>query len=198
MNRFSRRVVLGGLGIYGMGAGLVHAGGLINAGHGGELTVGEMRNFTLHPVPRPVPLLPFIDGRGATVKLADFRGKAVLVNMWATWCGPCRREMPGLDRLQADMGGDDFQVVAISTDRGGIPVAKKFLDDVGAKNLAPYNDRQAKLMRALGARGLPLTTLVDPAGFEIGRLAGPAKWDSEEAKNLIRHFMTDPTAPVET
>jgi thiol-disulfide isomerase/thioredoxin len=110
----------------------------------------------------------------------------VLLNLWATWCLPCRKEMPALDRLQSTLGSEQFQVVAISVDRTGLPGAKKFLEETKTPNLALYADPTARLTSSLRAAGLPATLLIDKEGREIGRLLGPAEWDGEAAKRLIQ------------
>ena len=168
---------------------LLGASGVATAGPADALVTGEMTNFTLLPEPRPVSQAPFRDAAGRRLSLADFRGKVVLVNLWATWCAPCRREMPSLDRLQARLGGPDFEVVAISQDRGGMPKVIEFLTELGIRNLVPYNDKSTKSSRAFAALGLPTTLLVDRAGNEVGRLVGPAEWDGPAAEALIRHFI---------
>ena len=109
----------------------------------------------------------------------------MLLNLWATWCLPCRKEMPALDRLQAQMGSDKFQVVAVSVDRTGLPGARKFLDEAKVANLTLYADPTARMAATLRAAGLPATLLLDREGREIGRLLGPAEWDSDDAKRLI-------------
>jgi len=135
--------------------------------------------------PVPAPEIAFKDGDGNPLSLAAWRGRVVLVNLWATWCAPCRREMPALDRLQAKLGGDDFEVVAISVDRKGIAASSKFLDDAGAENLALYVDESFQVARDFRVPGLPVTILIDRQGREVGRLTGPAEWDSEDALSLI-------------
>lgn len=146
---------------------------------------GEVANFTLHETPKPLPDISFVGGDGKIHKLSDFRGKALLLNFWATWCAPCVREMPSLDRLQTRLGGEDFLVLAIGQDRKGIEKIKAFLKQVGAPNLAAYNDRSNKSARKFGVFGLPSTLLIDRKGREIGRLIGPAEWDSPDAVALI-------------
>ena len=150
-----------------------------------------MQQFTLNTPPLPVPETRFLDGSGKEVALADFKGRVVLVNFWATWCAPCIRELPSLDRLQAEIGGRDFTVLAINEDRGGAATAAPFLEKHGWKNLAVHADRQMALARALGLRGMPSTYLVDRNGRVVGSLTGVAEWDSEEAKALIRHYLKD-------
>ncbi|MER8783904.1 TlpA family protein disulfide reductase [Mesorhizobium sp. M1006] len=112
-----------------------------------------------------------------------------MLNIWATWCAPCRKEMPTLDRLQAKLGGPDFEVIALSMDRGGPDIVKKFFAEIGVEHLALNIDTTGKAMFTLGALGLPMTLLIDREGKEIGRLIGPAEWDSPEMMAFIRsHF----------
>ena len=143
-------------------------------------------NFVVHDAPRPLPEVGFVDAEGATHALSGFRGQTVLLNLWATWCGPCRREMPTLDRLQATLGGADFQVVALSIDRAGVEPVRKFYAELGVQQLAIYVDSSGKSMRALSALGLPTTLLIDRAGREVARKIGPAEWDGPEMIALIR------------
>lgn len=146
---------------------------------------GPMTAFVASKAPASAPEIAFKDGEGNPLSLAAWRGRVVLVNLWATWCAPCRREMPALDRLQAKLGGDDFEVVAISVDRKGIAASSKFLDDAGAENLALYVDESFQVARDFKVPGLPVTILIDRQGREVGRLTGPAEWDSEDALSLI-------------
>ncbi|SMH26156.1 TlpA family protein disulfide reductase [Mesorhizobium australicum] len=143
-------------------------------------------NFASHATPQPVPEISFQNADGQPKTLADFSGKIVLLNIWATWCAPYRKEMPTLDRLQAELGGVDFEVVALSVDRKGPEVVRKFFDEIGVKHLALNIDTSSKAMFALGAVGLPLTLLIDREGREIGRVIGPAEWDSPEVVAFIR------------
>lgn len=136
--------------------------------------------LALHEAPVPVPTFTFVDADGATRSLADYRGKFVLLNIWATWCVPCRTEMPTLDRLQGLLGGADFQVLAVSIDRGGTEVVQKFFAETGVKNLTTNVDVSSQAAFALGVLGLPATLLLDRNGMEIGRLVGPAEWDAPE------------------
>jgi thiol-disulfide isomerase/thioredoxin len=127
---------------------------------------------------------------GRSLTLADFRGKVVLLNIWATWCAPCREEMPALDRLEAKLGGERFQVVALSVDLQGAPIARKFYGEVGIKALQLYIDPTAKAAFTLDAAGLPATLLLDRAGREIGRHLGPVKWDDPEVIERLRRAIT--------
>lgn len=147
------------------------------------------QKFALHPAPKSLPEIQLQDSEGKTLTLADFRGKLVLLNLWATWCLPCRHEMPTLDRLQAELGGPDFQVLALSMDRGGLEAIAKFYDEVGVKHLAMYLDSSMEAASILGAVGLPTTLLIDREGREIGRLVGPAEWDSPDMVTFIRSYL---------
>ncbi len=165
-----------------------HAGTTVEA-----LATGAMRNFTPLEEPKPAPETKFKDADGKELSLADFRGKVLLVNFWATWCSPCRKEMPGLNKLQTELGGDDFQVMAMSVDRVGEDRVKAFLKEIGTSALPLYFDRKMKLARGFRTRGLPVTVLIDREGREVGRLIGIAEWESKDAKALIRHVMDQPT-----
>jgi thiol-disulfide isomerase/thioredoxin len=144
--------------------------------------------------PRPAPGLTVIDGEGRRMDLADFRGKAVLLNLWATWCGPCVKEMPALDRLQSTMGGRDFEVVAVSQDRGGRNIVAPFFEKEKLSALPMYLDPQGGAMAAFKPRGLPTSILIDRNGDEIGRVEGDAHWDGEEAAGMIRRLIDQPAA----
>jgi thiol-disulfide isomerase/thioredoxin len=146
----------------------------------------ELAAFVFRKEPEALPEIKFQDADGRERTLADWRGKIVLLNLWATWCLPCRKEMPALDRLQATLGSDQFQVVAISVDRTGLAGAKKFLEETKTANLAVYADPTARLASSLRAAGLPATLLIDKEGRELGRLLGPAEWDGEAARRLIQ------------
>lgn len=154
------------------------------------------RNFVFHDAPRPIPAIQFADDQGRARTLADFRGKVVLLNIWATWCGPCRREMPSLDRLQGMLGGADFVVVALSIDRAGIEVVRKFYADVSIRNLAIYIDTSMKTARELGTVGVPATLLIDREGRELGRLVGPAEWDELEIVEFLKRVVLQNTGKV--
>lgn len=146
---------------------------------------GKMAAFVKKAQPTPLPDIIFQDAAGKDVALSSFEGKTILLNLWATWCVPCREEMPALNRLQQALGGDKFEVIALSLDRKGAEASQKFLDDVGAKALRLYVDATAKQGLALKLVGMPTTILINADGLEVGRLAGPAEWDSEDAKKLV-------------
>ena len=145
--------------------------------------------FRIHDAPRPVAELAFEDAQGSKRSLAQFRGKTVLVNIWATWCVPCREEMPALDRLQRKLGGPGFEVLALSIDAGGAAAVKEFYEEVGIRSLPIYVDRSMRAASTLGAVGVPTTLLIDAEGREIGRRTGPAQWDGPEAVRLISRTM---------
>jgi len=146
--------------------------------------------------PKPIRPFAFVDGEGRKAELADFAGRTVLLNLWATWCVPCVKEMPSLDRLQAALGGRDFQVVALSVDRGGRDTVEPFLKKLGIQNLALYLDQPNASMSALGPRGLPTTLLVGPDGKEIGRVEGEVAWDSPEIIAFLRKQIGGRSGPA--
>lgn len=151
-----------------------------------NFATGEVQNFTVHESPQPVAEFEFQNAEGETVTLADFRGEVVLVNLWATWCAPCRKEMPSLDRLADAVEDADFRVLPLSVDRAGPDKARAFLDEIGVRNLEFYIDPTARAGMNLKAFGLPVTILLNRDGQELGRLVGPAEWDSPEAEALVR------------
>ncbi len=151
---------------------------------------GEVAAVNVAKSPLKVPDLAFTDADGKQMSLADFRGRTVLLNLWATWCVPCRKEMPTLDALEAKLGAKDFQVVAVNIDTRDPNKPKTFLKQIGVQKLSYYADPSAKSfqdLKAIGrAFGMPTTLLVDPKGCEIGSIAGPAEWASDDALKLIR------------
>jgi thiol-disulfide isomerase/thioredoxin len=162
------------------------AAGGVPAGPGATaLNRGKMAAFVFKQASQDLPEARFQDAGGRERSLAEWRGKVVLVNLWATWCIPCRKEMPALDRLQMALGSGQFEVVAISVDRTGLPGARKFLDEAKVERLALYADATARLASTLQAVGLPATILLNSEGREVGRLFGAAAWDSDDAKRLI-------------
>ena len=159
---------------------------------GGGLEVGPLADFSVADPRTPAPEAFFFNDKGAQVRIADFAGRVVLVNVWATWCAPCIEEMPALDRLQSQLGGDDFQVVAVSADREGIPFARSFLTDLGVESLDVYSDPKMGFSFAVGATGLPTTVIYDRAGQEVGRLYGAAEWDAPEAAAFLEDLIAAP------
>lgn len=146
---------------------------------------GEMSGFGAMDAPPAQPNVVYTIPDDGELRLSDYRGKVILVNFWATWCAPCVEEMPALDRLQGELGGDDFEVVTISLDRS-MDDAAAFYERMGLANLPLIHDPSFASMAQTGARGLPLSVLYDRNGMEIGRLPAPAHWDSEDALDLIR------------
>ena len=154
------------------------------------LATGEVAALTMATTPLRLPDLTFEDANGQTKKLSDWRGKTVLVNLWATWCVPCRKEMPALDGLQTKLGGKDFEVVAINIDTRDPDKPKNFLKDANLTNLTYFSDQKAKVFQDLKnigkALGMPTSVLVDPQGCEIANIAGPAEWASDDAIKLVK------------
>jgi len=154
------------------------------------LVHGEIAALTLAETPRRLPELDFNDGLGKPVRLTDFRGRIVLINLWATWCVPCRKEMPAIDNLARAMSGEDFVVVAINLDMKNSEKPRKFFSEIGVQNLAYYEDSSNKVFQELKrvgrAVGLPTSILVDRKGCEIGYLAGAADWSSDDAIKLVK------------
>ncbi|MBS0470271.1 MAG: TlpA family protein disulfide reductase [Proteobacteria bacterium] len=144
--------------------------------------------FALDKAPVPVPQVAFSDAKGVRKPLSAFKGKYVLLNLWATWCGPCVKELPALARLKSTLPADKVAVVAVDVGRGTPADARAFLDTHDAKALDAYLDTNIALIRAFNAFGLPLTILIDPQGREIGRAVGPAKWDAPEAIDWFKNL----------
>jgi thiol-disulfide isomerase/thioredoxin len=151
---------------------------------------GEVAAVNIASKPLKLPDLSFHDASGKPMSLAAWRGRTVLLNLWATWCVPCRKEMPTLDALQAKLGGPDFEVVAVNIDTRDPDKPKTFLREIGVQKLAYYADPDAKTfqdLKAIGrAFGMPTTLLVDQHGCELGTIAGPAEWASDDALKLVR------------
>jgi thiol-disulfide isomerase/thioredoxin len=154
------------------------------------LVRGEVAALQVANEGRSLPALTFTDAAGAAKSLADWRGRTVLLNLWATWCVPCRQEMPALQALQQKLGGKDFDVVAVNIDTRDPEKPRKWLREVGIDSLAYYADPSAKVFQQLKAIGrgfgMPTTLLIDPNGCEIGMLAGPAEWGSDDAVALLK------------
>ena len=136
--------------------------------------------------PKSLPDLAFQDAEGAPIRLEGFRGKLVVLNVWATWCEPCRKEMPALDRLQATLGGPDFEVVTLSIDRDGRQAVQDFFSATGITALRSYRDESGASTQALSIAGLPMTLLIDHEGREIARLVGPREWDGADVIAQLR------------
>jgi thiol-disulfide isomerase/thioredoxin len=139
--------------------------------------------------PRALSEIRFQDDQGHDLTLADFRGRVVLLNIWATWCVPCRKEMPALGRLQARLGGKDFLVIPLSIDREGVAPVKRFYQEVGVEKLAIYVDPSGRGSHSLAIPGVPTTLLIDREGREVARKMGAAEWDSPEMVSLVERTM---------
>jgi Thiol-disulfide isomerase and thioredoxins len=153
------------------------------------LAKGEVAALAVQEAPRGLPTLSFIDDADRQMSLADFAGRPLLVNLWATWCAPCREEMPALSELEAAMGGEDFSVVAINIDTGERAKPEAFLKEIGVDNLGLYRDPSMGVFNTLKkeglALGLPVTLIVSAKGCLLGIMNGPANWSGADAKALI-------------
>jgi thiol-disulfide isomerase/thioredoxin len=189
-------IAVGLAGVYGIGRLTGNAGAdpackasVETAQRIAPLARGEVAAVAVASAPKTLPALAFKDASGAEKSLADWRGRTVLLNLWATWCVPCRKEMPALDALQAKLGGADFEVVSINIDTRDTDKPRAWLKDVGINTLAYYTDHSAKVfqdLKAIGkAFGMPTTLIVDRNGCELATLAGPAEWASGDALKLV-------------
>jgi thiol-disulfide isomerase/thioredoxin len=164
-------------------------GAVATAARIAPLVHGEVAALAVAETPFRVPHLAFKDAQGRALTLAEWHGHTVLFNLWATWCVPCRREMPELDKLQAELGGPSFQVVAVNIDTRDPEKPLAFLKQVGVTHLAYYADESAQVFETLKtagkAFGMPTTLIVDPKGCEIGDMAGPAEWSSDDGVKLV-------------
>jgi thiol-disulfide isomerase/thioredoxin len=160
------------------------------------LAHGELAALTMAATPLRLPDLAFANGGGAPKKLSDWHGRTVLVNLWATWCVPCRKEMPALDGLQTRLGGSDFEVVAVNIDTRDLEKPKNFLKQANLSRLDYYSDSTAKVfqdLKSIGrALGMPTSVLIDGQGCEIATIAGAADWASDDAITLIKAAKTSP------
>lgn len=154
---------------------------------------GEIRTFTLAPSIRPRPTTTWKTGDGKTMSLADFAGKVVLLNFYAAWCPPCIRELPSVDRLQAKLKSDKFEVIAMSIDAKGKSTARRLIKrQLKLQNLDLHLDPKSVLARSLGLRSMPTTYVFDAKGHEVGKLEGAAEWDSRDAVALMKYFIDNP------
>ena len=146
---------------------------------------GSLKKLVVHSAPKPASDEAFETFDGAPVHLADYKGQVVLLNFWATWCAPCRHEMPGLDALQQDLGGADFQVVTVATGRQSPTAIRRFFEEEQITNLPMNRDPKQQLARTMAVLGLPVTVILDRDGNEIARLQGDAEWNSDSARAII-------------
>ncbi len=158
---------------------------LADVAHLEALREGTMKKLVFSE-PREVSQIPFTDPEGNEYRLEQWKGKYVLLNFWATWCVPCRREMPALEALQNEFGGENFEVVTIATGRNPLPGIRRFFREIGVTNLPILLDPKQTLGRDMAVFGLPTTMLLDREGREIARVRGDAEWDSESAFAIIR------------
>ncbi|WP_407529285.1 thiol:disulfide interchange protein TlpA [Methylobacterium oryzisoli] len=154
------------------------------------LARGEVAALQVDPAPKPAPAIAFTGPDGQPRTLADLKGRTVLLNLWATWCAPCKAEMPALDRLQGELGGDAFEVVALNVDTRNLDRPPAWMKENGIARLAYYSDPAGRVLPVLQKSGevvgLPTTLLIDPAGCEVGVMKGPAEWSSTDALALVR------------
>ena len=148
-----------------------------------SLLDGDMKKLMLLDEPVAVPEAVLLDAEDGEHSLADYKGKWVVLNFWATWCAPCRREMPSLERLQAAM--PDIAVVPVATGRNAVEGIRRFFDDAGVRTLPILRDPQSRLAHGMGVMGLPVTVILNPEGQEVARLIGDAEWDSDSAKAVL-------------
>ena len=163
------------------------------ADHAGAMAVpptsGTIRNFTPMNPGRPAPIESFFDAEGRALTLQQFAGKVVLLNLWATWCAPCLKELPSLDRLQAQLGGDRFAVVAVSVDRNGVAAVRPYFEKLKISHLPIYVDSSFRIAKALDVDNLPASVVIGADGLVAGRMIGPAEWDTPEALALLRPYI---------
>ena len=155
------------------------------------LATGAMKRLVIHPQPKPLPRLVALDRNGKPHALSEWEGKVLLVNFWASWCPPCRREMPEIIDLQNAYEGKDFKVIAISEDYKGYDWAFSALKMMGGQGLTLLWDKDNAALKAIGMKGLPVTLLVDRKGREVARLIGPASWNSDEAHAIIDRLLAE-------
>ena len=154
------------------------------------LTAGAMKRFEFYDEPVPATTAVFKDEKGNDVRFSDFKGKVILVNLWATWCAPCIKEMPDLNELQKSLGGEKFQIVLVSENQDGMESSLEFLKTNQISNLNTYFDSNRGIARTLKTNALPTSILINAKGEEVGRLIGPAGWNSGDAKALINYFIS--------
>jgi len=153
------------------------------------LTAGAMKRFVFHDKPKPAPIGVFLDAQGKEVSFADYKGKVILVNLWATWCAPCIKEMPDLNELQKSLGSEKFEVVLLSENQDGIESSLAFLKENNITHLKTYHDFDRNIARSLKSNALPTSVIINAEGNEVGRLLGPAEWNSGDAKALLNFII---------
>ena len=189
--------ILGGLALYGSGPKLGNLAAAVPCADAqaavkriAPLARGEVAALDTANGPKPTASVAFKGPDGADIDLGRLKGRTLLVNLWATWCAPCKAEMPALDALQAELGGERFAVVAINVETRNLDKPPRWLEDNGIGHLAYYGDPDGRVLPAIqqqtGTIGLPTTLLIDASGCEIGVMKGPAQWSSEDGKTLIR------------
>ena len=164
--------------------------GLANTAHADmaeieALREGDMRKLMFHAEPWEGSDTPFTSEDGRQITLSDYEGQIVVLNFWATWCAPCRKEMPHLSALQTQMGGDALQVVTVATGRNPRPAMERFLSEIGVDNLPLHTDERQALARSMGVLGLPATIILDRDGQELARMQGEADWSSDSAVAIL-------------
>jgi len=150
------------------------------------LREGDMRKLVIHDAPRAVDTAPFTAADGSEMTLEAFRGQVVVLNFWATWCPPCRKEMPMLDALNRDLGGDDFQVVTVATGRNSPAAMRRFFEEAKIETLPLHNDPTMAMARGMAVLGLPVTVILDREGREIARMQGEADWNGDSARAVLQ------------
>lgn len=156
-----------------------------------DMRAGDMKKLNFHATAKDVSTKTFTKDDGTEGTLADYKGQVILLNFWATWCAPCRHEMPMLSELQTELGGEDFQVVTLATGRNAPPAMKKFFQEIGVDNLPLHRDPKQAIARDMAVLGLPITVILDTNGQEIARLRGDADWSSDNAKEILRAIIAN-------
>ncbi|MER5172002.1 TlpA disulfide reductase family protein [Thioclava sp. GXIMD2076] len=156
-----------------------------------QYKTGEMQKLVTYDAPISLPDVAFEDEGGQAHHLADYRGKVVVLNFWATWCVPCREEMPALENLQRSVGGDDLSVVTVASGRNSAQKIDRFFADIGVESLPKYTDRSQRAARSLGVLGLPVTIIINREGQEVARLIGGADWSGTDAQAFLRAVVSE-------
>jgi thiol-disulfide isomerase/thioredoxin len=170
---------------------LLHGPGMAAEGEAGRPDRTALGEFVPSSQPSPAPAISLTDSTGQTVELSALRSKLVIINLWATWCAPCLREMPSLERLQSQLG-ERIAVLAVSEDRGGNKAVEPFIDKLGLKSVKIYIDPNSEVGRAFGVRGLPTSFLIDREGKVVGRVEGAAEWNSSKMLGVLKPLLSGP------